>query len=278
MVEKIGLGTVQFGTHYGISNKTGQTSSEQVRRILRKALKLGIDLLDTASGYGTAEQVLGENDLSSFKIVSKFLPPSSGEPVMKQLDQSLNFLNKDALYAYLAHRPQNLLRNPHEWEELRSFKEMGKVNKIGYSLNYPDELGELLDAGMIPDLIQVPYNYFDRRFETYMTKLKSLGCEIHTRSTFLQGLFFMDPEDLDSFFDEVRGEIKNVQDHSSCMVSGLLNFSLEEPFVDKVILGIENENQLTQNIEDIQKDCRLHDLNKKIPNKILIPAHWPQKQ
>ena len=58
---KLGLGTVQFGTDYGISNKLGQTSADEVRKILEFAAGHGIRYLDTAPAYGTSEAVLGEN-------------------------------------------------------------------------------------------------------------------------------------------------------------------------------------------------------------------------
>jgi aryl-alcohol dehydrogenase-like predicted oxidoreductase len=58
----------------------------------------------------------------------------------------------------------------------------------------------LLDRGFLPDLVQVPYNYLDRRFEADFESLKKAGVEIHTRSVFLQGLFFMAPENIPSHF------------------------------------------------------------------------------
>ena len=71
--QKIGLGTVQFGIPYGISNQKGQTSVLEVARILTLAKQKGVGIIDTASAYGTAEKVLGQHDLSAFKVVSKFI-------------------------------------------------------------------------------------------------------------------------------------------------------------------------------------------------------------
>ena len=42
------LGTVQFGMDYGIANKTGQPSYDQVRDILACAVEGGVNGLDTA--------------------------------------------------------------------------------------------------------------------------------------------------------------------------------------------------------------------------------------
>ena len=68
---KLGLGTVQFGCDYGISNTKGQVLIDEVVKILDYALKNGIDIIDTASLYGNSEAVLGQFDLSKFKVVTK---------------------------------------------------------------------------------------------------------------------------------------------------------------------------------------------------------------
>lgn len=277
MVEKIGLGTVQFGMSYGISNTAGKTPEKEVRKILGAAKKLGIKLLDSASGYGTAEEVLGENELSFFALVSKFLPPKPRETISDQLDRSLTNLQKSSIYAYLAHRPLDLLKNPKQWEELLSIKETGKIEKIGYSLNDPQELEALIKAQMVPDLVQVPFNYFDRRFEPQLKELKENGVEVHTRSTFLQGLFFMEPDSLDDYFDEVRSEIKNAQNLSGSLAGSLMNFVLEKPFIDKLIMGVENSKQLEENIRNLENAAPLPELKQEISDNILKPSQWPKK-
>lgn len=273
--DKLGLGTVQFGLSYGISNKNGKTSDDEVRKILKTAKQKGINVLDSASAYGNAEEVLGENELSDFKLISKFLPPSEGENVENQLKQSLKNLRLENLYGYLAHRPLEVLKHPEQWEELQGFKAEGIVKKIGFSLNEPEELEKLLEKGFMPDLVQVPYNYFDRRFETAIKKLKEEGCEIHTRSTFLQGLFFMDPKKLQDYFAEVKPLLSRLQE-IELLNGALLKFVLEKPFIDKVITGVENEAQLLQNLQSIEKASSLPNLNETISNNILIPSRWPK--
>ena len=57
---KLGLGTVQFGLAYGISNVAGQAQADEVRRILERAAVAGIFHLDTAPLYGESERRLGE--------------------------------------------------------------------------------------------------------------------------------------------------------------------------------------------------------------------------
>lgn len=273
---KIGLGTVQFGIEYGISNENGKTSSEEVTKILTYAQAEGIDTIDTASAYGDAEKVLGGNDLSGFRIISKFMPPQKDETISSQLHQSLERLKQKNLYGYLAHRPLNVLENPALWKELQNLKKEDLVKKIGFSFNEPSELSKILQAGFIPDLIQIPFNYFDQRFKQQITSLKDQGCEIHTRSTFLQGLFFVNPGKMNSFFDEVKPIIKNLQNTVKNLSGSLLRFAAEQPFIDKVILGVENSTQLKTNLDTLETAKQLPALEKKISDNILIPSGWPK--
>ncbi|PMP92163.1 MAG: aldo/keto reductase, partial [Hydrogenobaculum sp.] len=60
MIEKIALGTVQFGLDYGINNPYGKIKEDEVFRILDFAKEHRIDTLDTAYLYGDSEKVLGK--------------------------------------------------------------------------------------------------------------------------------------------------------------------------------------------------------------------------
>ena len=79
---------------------------------------------------------------------------------------------------------KELIKNPIIWEDINEAKYQGKINKIGYSLYHPEELDQLFDLNFIPDIVQLPYNIIDRRFEVYFERLNDLNVEI------LQDLFF----------------------------------------------------------------------------------------
>ena len=71
-INKIVLGTVQFGQDYGISNNKGKTKFEDVKKILEFASFNNIKTLDTANVYGDAENLLGKIGIEKFNVVSKF--------------------------------------------------------------------------------------------------------------------------------------------------------------------------------------------------------------
>jgi aryl-alcohol dehydrogenase-like predicted oxidoreductase len=268
-INKIGLGTVQFGIPYGISNKYGQTSELEVSSILKKAREVGINTLDTANAYGASERVFGQNKIADFKIVSKFLRQHPSQTISDILKESLTNLNITALYGYMAHRPMDVVENPILWNELNRLKQNGIIQKIGFSFNEIFEIEEVLKLGFTPDIIQVPYNYFDNRFEKYMQELKSKGCEIHTRSAFLQGLFFVDINGLSSFFDEIKPIIEGLQKKIEDLPTALLQFCINKPFIDKVIFGVNTIDQFKSNIQGISKNLSPLPINtKKIMNNL----------
>src|ERR1700704_2547242 len=59
-VRRLGLGTVQFGQAYGVSNTGGQVPPAEVQAMLACAADEGITVLDTAANYGQAEDVLAQ--------------------------------------------------------------------------------------------------------------------------------------------------------------------------------------------------------------------------
>jgi len=276
--DKLGLGTVQFGTDYGISNSSGQVSKAEVSNILNYCRQNDINILDTASGYGNAEQVLGEFDLLDFKVISKFLPNSSNLEFDRQLENTLENLGLPQIYGYLAHRPERLIDNRWEWEALKNAKEEKKVEKIGFSLNSPKELDRLLQLNLIPDLVQVPYNYLDRRFEGHLKDLKKEQIEIHTRSVFLQGLFFTDFDKLSNHFNSAIPFLKSLK--KSPKLSGqLLNFVLSKDFIDKVIIGTQSLTQLQTNFEQVV-NLKGESLPQppSLSDSILMPMFWPSNK
>jgi len=280
-VGKLALGTVQFGLNYGISNSAGQTTQQEVVTILKSSLVFGLNVLDTAFMYGTSEEVLGNTGLNSqFKIISKYPVPEAGLKIADYLQKSLNRLQVGSLYGYLAHSADSLLENKLEWIELKNLKATGLVSKIGYSLYSPEQLKNLLSREMIPDLVQVPYNVFDRRFEPWFGILKNNNVEIHTRSSFLQGLLLVDPKELSSYFDpvrknlmEIRGRFASVEELSGA----LLYFCTNNPMIDQVIMGVNDANQLGQNIKSILSAPLMNwSPFENISDEILLPFNWPK--
>jgi aryl-alcohol dehydrogenase-like predicted oxidoreductase len=275
MKSKIVLGTVQFGCQYGI-NSVGRPSNDQIADILQDAKVGGISVLDTSSAYGDAESVLGNvNASSNFKIVSKY--PKCDKTIKDTFEKSLEILKTDHLYGYLLHHFEIYKENTSIWEEFIALQESGKTDRIGFSIYEPEELDFILKNKVKFNLLQIPYNIFDRQFEPFFEQLKEMGVEIHVRSTFLQGLFFKDrailPKkllplkqallDLDAYAESINLTVGEVA----------LNYNLQNTYIDGVLMGVDNKEQLLQNfksVSDKKISCEF-----KIEDKALLkPVNW----
>lgn len=272
---KIALGTVQFGLDYGISNPNGQTPIEEVIKTIKVARENGIDTIDSAFAYGESENVLGLIDTTGFKLITKFIGISNKKDLDLQLAESLSKLNRNSIYGYIAHRPNEILKKRELWQFINEKKHENIIQKIGFSFNTIEEVKAVLEADLIPDLIQVPFNILDNRFEMYMKELKDkYGTEIHTRSTFLQGLFFMDIKKLDPYFNGIKEWLKENQDEN--LPGKLLKYVADKEYIDKVVIGVNNHSQLFDNINALRNvSSTLKAVDFQFNNNILTPSNWP---
>ena len=289
MIHKIGLGTVQFGADYGIANANGKVEQEEVFRILEYAGLHEIDFLDTAYSYGESEKVLGEfiqRNNFLFNIISKIpsLDQGFSGKIEEILLKSLNCLKVKNIYGYLIHKFEDYVSQKDLWEQMKDLKAKGTVKRIGFSLYSLEELEMLFSQNVQFDILQVPFSLFDRRFSVYFKKLKAMGVEIHVRSVFLQGLAFLNPEDLPVNLRNAKEYILRLRriafESKSSISSICLNFALLNPYVDKVIIGIDSLDQLKSNIEDIKSIKKverilnmLDDLEIK-DEEIILPYKW----
>ena len=107
---KIGLGTVQWGLDYGISNINGIPSDKELSLILSKADQNDILIFDTSDAYGNSELRLGDNYSDKRKIVTK-VGKLNGDSLKSSLLRSLKRLKSSNVYGYLFHKPEILLNN-----------------------------------------------------------------------------------------------------------------------------------------------------------------------
>jgi aryl-alcohol dehydrogenase-like predicted oxidoreductase len=285
-MKKIALGTAQFGMDYGINNQRGKVPQEEVFAILGRAVEYGIDTLDTAYAYGESERVLGEfiqTNKCSLKIISK-LPKCALPEVEGMFLSSLNKLNLDSLYGYLIHSFESYKDSPQIWEKLEQLKKSGKVKKIGFSLYFPDELEYIWKNNLKIDMLQVPYNLFDRRFEPYFSRLKDNGTLVYARSVFLQGLVFKKPEELNANFSEARDKfirLNSLAKESGIPVSVLcMGFTAKNNFVDKIVVGIDSQrhfNEIIQAVGQLSRVDSVFDVLSGLridDERVILPINW----
>jgi aryl-alcohol dehydrogenase-like predicted oxidoreductase len=256
MATKLALGTVQFGLPYGIANATGQVGPDEAADILSRARQAGLDTLDTAVGYGQSEAVLGSIGVASWKIVTK-LPAladaNTGDWVAREVAGSLDRLKVDRLEAVMLHRCSDLLGPQGDtlYRALIGLKDQGLAAKIGYSVYSPRDIDSLFPS-FPADIVQAPLNVFDQRLikSGWLDRLAAAGVEVHARSAFLQGLLLMPAGQRPVKFLPWASQFENwdrwhAQDGKGALDAALA-FVLDQPLVDRVVLGVDSLAQFEQ--------------------------------
>jgi len=286
-LNRLALGTVQFGLPYGISNQVGQVSRAEAKAMLQLAKVNGINTLDTAIAYGDSETCLGEVGTQGFKVVTKLpaVPDSCTDVnawVVQQVNESLLRLDLTEIHGLLLHRSDQLLglNGAMLYQALKALKDNGQVQKIGISIYTPTELDALIPRYRF-DLVQAPFNLVDQRLcrTGWMRRLKDEDVEIHTRSAFLQGLLLMSQADMPDKFSPWSGLWHTwnqwMLEKEVSAVQASLAFPLKYPEIDRVVVGADNLSQLAQIVSaaNISLQADLPEIHCDDEN-LINPANW----
>lgn len=291
-INKLGLGTVQWGLPYGLANQHGITAPETVTALLNEARHYGIKVLDTASLYGKSEAVLGTTSLEGFRVVTKtpsFATPHISDIEVNQLgetfQQSLDLLQCKKVYGLLIHHVENILVPGGDklLAAMMQLKVEGLVEKIGVSV-YDSMQVDTVMKKFTPDLVQLPFSVMDQRMLTsgHLERLKNEGVEIHVRSVFLQGLLLMPLSQIPAFFEPVRPLLTRW--HAAAQEQGLtvnqaaLSFVKNIPYVDTVLVGLDNLAQFRSCITDFTMDINFDATGLACNDPIFVnPSLWQLK-
>jgi aryl-alcohol dehydrogenase-like predicted oxidoreductase len=151
-VSAIGIGAMSFSDFYG------PTTKENSFNILRTALELGIDHIDTANvyGQGLSEQVIGEflaghKGPSPFAVATKAAITrdadtgarkfdNSREHLEAELDGSLKRMGLERVELFYVHRRDPSRPIEEVTETLAGFVRSGKIGRFGFSEIAPSSL------------------------------------------------------------------------------------------------------------------------------------------
>ena len=280
------IGTAQFGYHYGIANKSGRTRRNEVHKILDYAWINGIDTIDTAKAYGNSEQIIGDylnkNPDKTFTVITKL--DDLTYKVNHQIQDSVKKLNQLPSIV-MAHSADIYLQSSFQ-RELAEAKNKFGINKIGVSVYNENELFHVMQSFLKPDIVQLPINILDTRLYRgdALDIINREKIEVHARSVFLQGLFYLNEEELNTRFSDVTPYINKLE-----LIAQKANLSLPELSllwlnklnkISKIVIGIDNVNQLELHIKSLKKtlknDIIDQALNIKYENEIILnPSKWP---
>lgn len=285
---RLGLGTVQFGMDYGISNRAGQTPPDEVVEILDRASEAGVEVLDTAPAYGSAERVIGASGLAGrFRIVTKTpvligtSPAERADAVERSLYESLRRLRVDAVAGLLVHAVADLAGDAGEGlaRRLVSLREQGLVGRVGISVYSADDLHAAREV-FAPDIVQLPLSIYDQRMlaDRSIDTLVATGAEVHTRSALLQGVLVMSASELPPHFAGVRAHheryLEAITELGLSPLQSAIGFALGVQGPTTVLVGVNTLAQLQELLRVAPVDSR--DLARWALDDpdMLNPARW----
>ncbi|MGZ6021495.1 MAG: aldo/keto reductase [Rhizomicrobium sp.] len=283
---RLGLGTVQFGQAYGISNTRGHVPIEDVEAILRGAAAAGVGTLDTAAGYGKAEQVLGilQPLTKPFRIVTKTIPLKHGlDAVLARARQSVETLARQPVDLLLVHSAGDLLGDGAQglWNGLLALRDEGLFGGIGISAYVADD-PVALARKFCPAAMQVPVSILDQRLiqRGALSVMKELGVEIHARSLFLQGLLFLAedklPQKLRAAAPHLSGLRRRFKDAATSPLEAAVSFALNCPEIDVAVVGVTSVTELDEILNAADKPVPALDWAACALNDpfVLTPSLW----
>ncbi len=164
----------------GRAGWVGATDVESLRA-LDRAIELGVNLIDTARGYGESERLVGEvlrrHRRDELYVATK-VPPRHGafpapdgldpadvfpgEHIRSSIEESLRASGLEAFDVFQFHVWHDEWVGRGDWlETVEDLKRRGLVRAFGVSINdyQPDNALALIESGVV-DTVQVIYNVF----------------------------------------------------------------------------------------------------------------------
>jgi pyridoxine 4-dehydrogenase len=185
-VNRLGFGAMRL-TGKGIWDEP--KDSDEAKRVLKRAVDLGVNFIDTADSYGPdiSERLIGEA-LSPFPkglvVATKggltrqgpdqWLPVGRPEYLAQQVEMSLRFLKTTVIDLWQLHRIDPKVPVEESLGAIAKLQQQGKIRHIGLSEVKPAEIAQ---ARQVVDIVSVQnrYNVGDREHEDVLEYCEEHG-------------------------------------------------------------------------------------------------------
>lgn len=292
-VSKACLGTMTFG---------GQTGEEEACRIVDFALEQGVNFFDTAGTYtgGLSEEMLGkalEGKRENAVIATKVTNPRGPHPnqrgqgrkhVMTDLEASLKALRTDYIDLYYLHHPDPATPVEEVIETMTNLVRSGKIRYYGLSNYSAWECCSFIHKAkemhaVAPVVTESVYNLITRGIEDEMVPfLKAYNMGLTVYNPLAAGLLTGKhvggkPQENSRFAINYGYAVRYFNDRNLDAVDALsriaetvdmnvlelsLQWLLNQPAVDSVIIGASKYSHVVQNLGMVQE-------TKHLPQEVL---------
>lgn len=294
---KLCLGTVQFGMDYGVFS-TPKKNPEYCIDCLDYATQNGIDAIDTATAYGTAEEIVGEflkkktilreKLFISTKLFPNILDDYNRDDYVRvirdNLCKSLKTLHTDHVDAYYFHSSRYAFQ-PELLEAIKVVQDEGLAKRVGVSVYYPDEAMSCFENNHI-NCIQAPYSIFDHRMKEagVFEKGKECGFNMDARTVFIKGLIRLKDDEVPDHLAKAKPILKRLDkicnDTGFSRIDLALGYVRREQRINHLVFGVRTIEQLKEDIESFNRDIPediFEEIDKEfsgISADIVVPSLW----
>jgi aryl-alcohol dehydrogenase-like predicted oxidoreductase len=297
-ISKIGLGTVEIGLPYGIG-VTDLPTEKEAEHILKSAVDMGITYIDTARGYGVAEERIGKSGISKLPGIvigtkcGQFLknePDLHGAELEKKLrediDTSRKMLQQDQLQLVQFHNELPDYTDMTEFIEiLTKLKDEGKVAHIGLS-SRGEEVPLTGYATGFFETSQLAYSILDQRMaKNVLPVAQENNIGVINRSVLLKGA-------LTPKANQLPAELKPLRENAvkAALIAEELDISLPDlairfvasnPAISTILIGTIKPHHLETALAATQEPLPQEILEKLYTLAIddinqIDPGKWPK--
>jgi L-galactose dehydrogenase len=278
---KVSVAGLGCGGPSRLGLRSNAESQSAAVSLVRQAMDLGVNFLDTAQSYGT-EPIVGKAIAGVPRdrlVVStkKTLPPADHahpeKEIAEGLEQSLKLLGTDYIDVYHLHgvEPEDyIFAKERLLPAMRRLRDQGKIRFIGVTEGFaPDPSHGMLQESLqedVWDVVMVGFNLLNpsaRKTVFPLTRVNRVG----VLNMFAVRRALSHPDRLKSLCDELvhkgvlpRGSIDStdplgflLEGDVATMPEAAYRFCRHEPGIDVVLTGTGNPEHLKANIEAILK-------------------------
>lgn len=297
---RVGLGTVEIGLPYGIGENT-LPSDREAERILKTAVELGVTYIDTARGYGVAEERIGKFGVSRLpgiivgtkcaQFLEKGEDPQGKEletRIREEVETSLKNLKVETLQLLQLHGgSKEQIERGELIDIVRRLQEEGKVQHAGIATRGEEAALAAAASGFF-ETIQAAYSILDQRMAPQVFPAALGGSvDIINRSVLLKGALTPAVWHLPPLLDPLKehsAKAAAVAEKNDLDLPTLaMRFVLSNPAVSVALIGTFHPQHLRAAVSAAalgplpEKILRqLYPLAIREP-KLVDPAQWPKE-
>ena len=169
---------------------------------------------------------------------------------------------------------------------LQEIRERGLVDIVGISSYGPEDVDIVLDHDIF-GAVQIPINILVQRLmkSDKLRHLQEQDKIVFARSVFLQGLFFMDRNEIPEKLQDAKPYLKRLDEiaRSAGLTVPQLSFSYVKniPAVTSIVFGAVTREQVNQNVElmktpELNKSVTesIREAFSAVPEHIITPGLW----